>query len=436
MQKKFFSLIVLLIFGAIPFVYTQKFISVQEAIDTALMNHIGLLISRNEAKIIANNTSRAQAGMLPSIDLNAGTDFASNTLKQNYSTGGEINKKGVGTNANYAAVIVNWTLFDGSKMFATYHKLKLLKSMSELQVQMRAEEIILEVTSSYNDIVRIKNILKGAQQNFTIYEERVKLSDAKFKIGKSAKTEFLQASVDLNTQRNLVSRLQKSLKSGKINLNRIMQRDISNEFEVAEEMDVNETIVLQDILTKLENANSQLQQLRMTEIQRDWELKEIKSYSYPRLDLNAGYNFSKNSSTQGLFLENQSYGPSVGLTFYWNLFNGGIQRKQIENAKIQIENSRLIYQDGMIGLKAMVADAWHRYRDELELARIEKESLQMAEENLSISLERLKYSTISILELKDVQQSFEDSLVRLANANYEAKKAEIELLFLVGGLVK
>ena len=60
----------------------------------------------------------------------------------------------------------------------------------------------------------------------------------------------------------------------------------------------------------------------------------------------------------------------------------------------------------------------------------------MANENLSITMQRFKLGEATILELKDAQLSSEASVTRLANTLYEAKMAETELLFLTGGLTK
>jgi outer membrane protein len=192
---------------------------------------------------------------------------------------------------------------------------------------------------------------------------------------------------------------------------------------------------LPQTLKDLESGNKQLQTLRMAQQQTQFEIKEQESFYYPRVNLNAGYNFTSNSSTQGLFLVNQSRGPVAGLALNWNLYNG-TQRKQVENAKLLHQNTTLQYQDAKIGLETMVINAWQNYNDALQLAKTEQESYKMAQEYVAITMERFRLNEATILELKDAQQSIEASVTRLANTLYEAKNAETELLFLIGKLVK
>lgn len=413
----------------------QQILTLQAAIDTALYKNLGLIISRNEATIADNNLSPGSAGMLPRLDLNAGANYANTNINQKLSTGTEINKSGVGTKSFNGQLALNWTLFDGTKMFATYQKLEVLKGMGELNVQIKTEEIISDVIKTYTEIVRQNILLKGTQKNISLYEERVKLADTRVKIGKAARTELLQASVDLNVQKSNLLRQTTLLNNAKITLRSLLIQPLNPDYEIADSLVINETIALQDALNNLESGNKQLQLLRMAEQQRILEIKEQQSYSYPKVNLNAGYNFVSNSSTQGLFLVNQSRGPLVGLTFNWNLYNG-TQRKLIENTKLQHENTKLLYEDAKISLQSMVVNAWQRYHDAIELAKTEKESYKMATENLSITMERFKLSEATILELKDAQLSSEASVTRLANTLYDAKTAETELLFLIGRLVK
>lgn len=413
----------------------QVQLSLQSAIDTALFNNLGLIISKNEARIASNNLSRAQAGMIPSLDLNAGTNYSNNNLTQEFNTGSEINKTGVANKSINGQLVLNWVLFDGTKMFATYKKLQTLKEMGELNVLLNTESLISNVINAYAEIVKQNILLKSTLNNLSLYEERVKLADTKLKIGKSARSEFLQASLDLNIQKNNLVKQSSQLKIAKLNLNTLMMRSLNSDFEVSDTLQIDETINLEQALAKLESGNIQLKLLQLLEKQRQHEIKEQQSYAYPRINLNAGYNFVSSSSTQGLFLVNQSRGPLVGLTLNWNLYNG-IQRKQVENSKLLKENVRLAYVETKVNLQSTVINAWQRYQDAIALAKAEQENFKLAAENLNIMAQRFKLADATILELKDAQQLNEAATTRLANSLFDAKSAETELRMLIGNLVQ
>jgi len=435
MKKQPFKTYLLVLLCFANSAYSQELLNLKVAIDTALYNNLGLIISRNEATITINNASPANAGMLPKLDVNVGTSYSSLNLNQKFNTGVEIDKAGVGNKTFNGQLALTWTLFDGTKMFATYHKLEVLRDMGELNVQIKTEEIILQVIKAYTDIVKQNILLRGTKKNFSLYEERVKLADMKLKIGKSSKSELLQASLDLNIQKGNLIRQTTQLNNAKLDLRRIMMQPLKSDFEVTDSLYIDRNIVLETTLNDLESGNKQLQLLRMTQQQREHEIKEQESFFYPKVNLNAGYNFNSNASTQGLFLVNQNYGPMIGLTLNWNIYNG-VQRKIVENTKLQRENTRLLYDDTKITLQNMVVNSWQRYHDAIELVNTELESYQLSNENLNIMSLRFKLNEATILELKDAQQANEDCVTRLANTYYDAKAAETDLLYLVGKLIK
>lgn len=434
MNKCSYKILILIILSCNFNVIAQEQLSVRAAVDTALYNNLGLIIQKNEARVAANNYSRAQAGMIPSLDLNAGTNYSNNNLTQEFSTGTEIKKTGVANKSVNGQLVVNWTLFDGTKMFASYKKLQTLKDMGELNVLLNTESLIANVIQVYADIVKQKILLKSTLNNLTLYEERVKLADTKFKIGKSARSELLQATLDLNVQKNILAKQTTQLKLSKLNLNTLMMRSLTTDFDVADSIQIDDSIKLEYLLNKLESGNTQLKLLQLLEKQRHYEIKEQQSFAYPRINLNAGYNFISSSSTQGLFLINQSRGPLVGLNLNWNLYNG-IQRKQVENSKLLKENARLAYHETKLNLQSTGINAWQRYREAIELAKSEQTNYQIAAEHLSIMAQRFKLGEATILELKDAQQLNEASTSRLANSLFEAKTAETEILLMIGELI-
>ena len=59
----------------------------------------------------------------------------------------------------------------------------------------------------------------------------------------------------------------------------------------------------------------------------------------------------------------------------------------------------------------------------LKLADFEPQNMTAATENMSIALERLRAGVANSLELREAQQSYEQSLVRRTEALYQLKLA-------------
>jgi outer membrane protein len=156
--------------------------------------------------------------------------------------GQEINKNNVGGNNLNAAVNLNWTIFDGLKMFATKSKLKRMEEMGELQFKDEVQKIVAQTIATYYDVVRANLQLKAAQEGIKIAEERVKLTEMKFQVGSSGKTDWLQARVDLNAQKSNLFNLKNTIEQRKADLNMLLARAVETTFEVEDVIPVNTSL--------------------------------------------------------------------------------------------------------------------------------------------------------------------------------------------------
>ena len=68
--------------------------------------------------------------------------------------------------------------------------------------------------------------------------------------------------------------------------------------------------------------------------------------------------------------------------------------------------------------------------------QLEEENTKLAKEAVDIALERFRIGSSNSLELKEIQKSYDDSLTRLAEARFNAKVSETQLMKLNGEIVK
>src|SRR5690348_5651093 len=117
------------------------------------------------------------------------------------------------------SVLLNWTLFDGTRMFATRERVNVLAQQGELVVKDQMINTIAQTITSYYDIVRQKQQLKAIQEQMSVSEERVKLAERKLQVGTGIKPELLQARVDFNAQRAQVIQQESAIAQLKEQLN-------------------------------------------------------------------------------------------------------------------------------------------------------------------------------------------------------------------------
>ena len=127
-----------------------------------------------------------------------------------------------------------------------------------------------------------------------------------------------------------------------------------------------------------------------------------------------------------------NYGFTVGL----NLFSGFNRKRKQRNAKIEIENRQLEYEQTTLSLKADLANMWMAYRNNIELTNLEKENVETARENHEIAIERYKLGDLSGIELREAQNSLLEAEERLVQAEFNTKLCEISLMQISGQVLK
>ena len=128
----------------------------------------------------------------------------------------------------------------------------------------------------------------------------------------------------------------------------------------------------------------------------------------------------------------RTWGPTAGITLGFTLFDGFNRRREQRNARISLENSELEIERYKLALESDFANMWMAYQNNIELAKLEIESLENAELNYEIAMERYKIGDLSGLELREAQNSLLEAEQRLLTAQYNTKLYEISLAQISG----
>ena len=193
----------------------QQVLTVEDAIAASLRSNYDILMSRNDSASFALDNSYAWAAFIPRLNGSANAIWNKNnqdlTFRKRDGSGGDstVTRDAVKTNNLNYGVNLNWTLFDGFKMFATRDKLAEFQVLGELGVKTQVVNTVASVINNYYNIVRQKQQLRAVEEQMSINEERVRLADRKLSVGLGSKPELLQAKVDLNAQ--IAARLQQQV---------------------------------------------------------------------------------------------------------------------------------------------------------------------------------------------------------------------------------
>ncbi len=416
-------------------VFPQETLSLEEAVKIALKNNYSINIARNESKIADNNSNIGNAGFLPSIDASGSYIKSNNDTKQEYFDGRTIDRNGAKSTNITAGVDMNWTIFDGLRMFANIDMLKELNRIGEDNFRAEVETNLAGVMETYYNLIREKQVLVVLKQAIEISEERVRIAESKKDVGTGSKFDLRQAQVDLNEDRSNLLREELTYEQLKVNLNQLMGREVSSDFNVTDTIVVDKNLNLDDLKNRTLEKNTTLQIAKKNLSLSEINLRLARAELFPQISLIGGYDYTKSEAEAGFIKSNNNYSLSYGVSANLNLFNGLNTRRKMENAEIGIENSHLSYDQVKTGVEAELLNTHKKYLNSLQLVELEEENLKVALESVDIALEKLKLGNITPLEFRETQRKLIDAKSRLVSAQYDAKSAETELLRISGQLI-
>jgi len=419
---------------------SQELLTVEQAVAAAMKNNYDIALLRNDSTLAALNNSYAYAVFLPRLNATTGLIFNNNNTRQKLADGTERKQAGIKSDNISASMNLNWTVFDGFKMFATRDKLAEIVRLGELNIKNQIVNTVSDVIKNYYNIVRQKQQLIAIEEQMSLNDERVTQAAKKLSVGLGAKPELLQAKVDLNAQKaarlkqlTLIDQLKEQL-----NLLMVMARE--TRYEVADSIPFKNDLFVADILMAAEQNSPELLLAKQNISIAKLSLKERKAERYPTVNINSAFNFSRTENQLVINnftpLLNQNRGFNYGISASIPIFNNFNVKRQIQAAQIDISYQNTIYDYQKWRMDIAISNAFKDYELQKKTLQLEQENIVLAKENVYIASERLRLGVTSYLELRETQKSLEDAYNRLIAARYDTKVAETELLRLKGELVK
>jgi outer membrane protein TolC len=419
------------LFVQFSLVSAQNFLTIDDVVKVALKNNFDILVARNTEEIAKTNNTAGNAGMLPTLQVSGSGAYALNNVNQERFDGTKNSYQNNPVTNLSAGVELSWTLFDGGKMFVTQSKLNEIETLGEIQFKSRVLETMYQVIGSYYDIIRQKQQLKAINEVINYNRERVLITETGFNAGSLAKTDLLQAKIDLNVALENAINQENATSSAKRSLNSLLGQSPDNQFDVSDSIPLNYSPNNDELTQKLNSANINIQayqkQIEITKL----TLKENQSAYLPRFDLVGTYNFAQLDNSASLLVTNRTYGPQIAGILKIPIYNSGETKRNIAVSKLEVESIELDLKNVKLQMLTNLQNTLKDFENQRKLLEIETENKALAKENFEISLERLRLGQTNSLEVHLAQEQYVLSCTRLVNFQYNLKIAETKLKQLV-----
>ncbi len=425
----------------------EPILGLEQALRLALEQNYSVRIAKNVAIIADNNAEGLRglgaAGMLPNVNLTGAWNESLDNAEQRFltDTTGEriLRRTGARTDRYNASVQLDWTLFNGMRMFAVRDRLTETQQRNQILTRQAIENTAAQVMASYYTVVEQDFLLRALRTALLLSRERLNITEAKYRVGSVSELDVQNAKVDYNADSSAFLRQEAILLNTKTALMQVLgdpKRFPNAAFSVRDSIVIALRTEFAELEGRMKSNNSLLRASLIDQHIAQIAIREAESFHYPTITALVNYNFNGTESQVGIFAYNRTNGINFGVSGQVNIFNGFNIERQVQNAKIDAITSELNYNDLQTRLTAQVQQTHRNFQNSLALTSLERDNVRIAKSASDVALEKFRLGGLSSLDLRIVQQNYIRAESRLITTLADAKRAEIELMRLAGDIVK
>ncbi|BAX82227.1 TolC family protein [Labilibaculum antarcticum] len=412
----------MIIFTAVFFSFiaeaaAQEALTLESSIEIALENNLSIKVAKNQYEISANNATKGNAGLLPSLSASANTNYSEHSSDKISSS----------TSLNFS-----YTLFDGFGGSYNYKILNLQKERGELITRYNIENTIANVISGFYQLSKAFDDFDVASKNMAISKERLQRNQSKYEFGNINKLEVLNAKVDFNRDSSTYLKSQQFSEELVREMNVLLGRSAETKFQLIPDASEFQSFNLSDLKKRTleENADYLIQANQLRE--DDLAVKKAKSGQLPSVSINSSYSYYENE----IVGTNSNTQLTGGVSMSFNIFDGKRKKIEIANARIQKQNTELEYQDKMLELEKNLVNAYADYQYNLKVLALEEDALEAATLNFEQTKEYYQLGQISSTTFREAQLNLVEAQNNKSAARYDTKDSEVNIKKISGSLLK
>jgi outer membrane protein TolC len=397
-----------------------------QTVEIGLANNYNIRIARNNI-VKADNMGKMKVGsLLPTARADGSATY---TNTEYYSPGsGSSGLGSISDGTSYSAGAgLNWTLFDGFKMFYALKQLDQQMELTRETSRFDIESSVVKILTAFYNLGSTRSILAASQQQLALSRKQLERIKAKWEFGGANNTDLLRQQVLVNADSSMVTARELDVVRALHDLNLALGRVPDMPLEV-----VIDTLVEppeNDAAFWYESAQKHNASLSMSQIQKNIAYSDLgiaRAAFWPVLAANGS-----RSKTWG---DNDYTRTSAGLTLSWPLFSGFRTLTTAQNAKIDTKNAELSHDQKQKELQAYIYQQWELLSNAYRQVSFEREAVILAEKSLTVSEEQFKVGRISDVQFRESQLALINAMVRHETALFQYKVATAQLQQLAGKL--
>jgi multidrug efflux pump len=429
------TVVVLIVMMTAAVQSSAQTLTMSDAVKAAIENNGLIKITKLDSASADIRSKQSRSVYMPTADVQSTATRGANNVSQTTASGVVINRDNAGfTNMNAAAVL-QWTLFDGFRMYAVDDQFALMAQSERERARGQFAMVISDVMTKYAAAVVAHHQVRDLQSALALAEKRFAIVQRRNDVGSASGTQLSQATIDKNTVMSMLHRAETNLANAKTALRTTMAIADTTPIGVDTVLTTPTLLSLHALLDSLAKRSPDVVSAELAVDAAKARERELNAAFWPRIDLTGGYQYTNNTTEAGFILDNRTTGWNAGLTLRYNLFRGQADQAASELAQVETQRREILVREALREQRSRLEQAFERYRQGTGMIATELSSLQAAQRNAAAALVSYEEGLIADVEARQSQQTVLDIALRIAQIEFDIFVSAVEALRISGTLV-
>ena len=417
-------LVCLLFFvGTFQIAAAQEVISIQQAIENTLNNNLQIRQAKLTENLSDENLKQSKAALFPTVNGNGGYNVnfgrSLDPSKQSF------NSQQFSSFTGGASTTVD--LFQGFQKLNQIKQNKLLLSADQTYTEKVKNDLILQVITSYMQILYNKDFLVAAKQQLAVAQQQLKQQQELLDVGNKTLADLAESKSLVATAELDVTTAENALTISYITLAQLMDIPSATRYDV-KPPDVSSFNGIASVYHPEEVYGQALQlfpDIKLASIRTEAARKAVdlaKGTYFPSLSLGAGFNTNYSSVSETYRFRDQirdNFGQYLGTSLQIPIFNGFRTRTNVRRAKITLLQNQTEEQLAKNNLNKVIYQAVADLKAAQSTFESTSKTFAARKEAFSVIDQRYQVGLVNSLDYSTSQTNRNKAEIDMIRAKYD-----------------
>jgi outer membrane protein TolC len=400
-----------------------------KAVDMALQASEALKIESNTVEKRRSETQEGKAFLFPRIS--GGIDWSNNFAYPDIAS--------TSATQDYhldAGISVSQTLMTFGRLSNEIKAARKALEASEFDRQTKTQEIIYNTKIAFYNAYLAQRTLEIAEESYQNAVQNKEILEERAAGGRAAKYDNIKIASDIASRKPLVNNARADFLSALETLKVFIGVGAKTQINLQADIDtMYPDVERKDLAWALYQNQPAIKALQKNIEEKQAVIQSRRGSLFPQISAFATWNYKGDGEDYYVGQSHLDHYGVAGLKVDVPIWQGGISREKLYQAKLDQHNAELKFQAGKEDYLLMLDKAINRYKEYKKTLKANEEALRLAKESFQYSQELFGAGQISVADLNDAELQLTNAKINqeVTILNLNTTLAVIQRLTLGGG---